>query len=199
MNCTLFKGGNGTHRGWSPTANGPSRSRVLPRPTSALGNDWPIVGWHDGAALLTTTIWRRRLVRRTSAADRRRRRFRDRGHRDRCAAVAWPVPALGPTVSLGLARRSAGSHFSGDIFLAFSTPGPRFGHAPRSAVWVSTSRRDLLHPWGRMDPFYAGVVQSVEEAVLNALLVNDDMVGRDGHRSPRLPLDRLSALLGQAT
>ena len=46
-------------------------------------------------------------------------------------------------------------------------------------------------PWGRMDDFYAAVVQSVEEAVLNALVVNDDMVGRDGHRSPRLPIDRL--------
>jgi len=43
------------------------------------------------------------------------------------------------------------------------------------------------------------VVQSVEEAVLNALVVNDDMIGRDGHRSPRLPHDRLVALLGVET
>ncbi|MDT5301214.1 MAG: D-aminopeptidase, partial [Mycobacterium sp.] len=50
-------------------------------------------------------------------------------------------------------------------------------------------------PWGRMDAFYTGVVQAVEEAVINALVVNDDMVGRDGHRSPRLPVDRLTALL----
>ena len=54
-------------------------------------------------------------------------------------------------------------------------------------------------PWGRMDDLYTAVVQSVEEAVLNALVVNDEMVGRDGHRSPRLPHDRLSALLGHAT
>lgn len=47
-----------------------------------------------------------------------------------------------------------------------------------------------------MDHFYAAVVQSVEEAVLNALVVNDDMVGRDGHRSPRLPIDRLNRLPG---
>jgi L-aminopeptidase/D-esterase-like protein len=39
-------------------------------------------------------------------------------------------------------------------------------------------------------------VQSVEEAVLNALVVNVDMVGRDGHRSPRLPIDHLTSLLG---
>jgi L-aminopeptidase/D-esterase-like protein len=46
-----------------------------------------------------------------------------------------------------------------------------------------------------MDAFYTAVVQAVEEAVINALVVNDDMVGRDGHRSPRLPIDRLTALL----
>ena len=48
-----------------------------------------------------------------------------------------------------------------------------------------------------MDDLYTAVVQSVEEAVLNALVVNDDMVGRDGHRSPRLPHDRLVALLDE--
>lgn len=50
-------------------------------------------------------------------------------------------------------------------------------------------------PWGRMDDFYTAVVRSVEEAVLNALIVNDDVIGRDGHRSRRLPHDRLTALL----
>jgi D-aminopeptidase len=54
-------------------------------------------------------------------------------------------------------------------------------------------------PWGRMDELYTAVVQSVEEAVLNALVVNNDMVGRDGHCSPRLPHDRLVALLGGGT
>ena len=54
-------------------------------------------------------------------------------------------------------------------------------------------------PWGRMDDLYTAVVQAVEEAVLNALVVNDDMVGRDGHRSPALPHERLLALLGQRT
>jgi D-aminopeptidase len=54
-------------------------------------------------------------------------------------------------------------------------------------------------PWGRMDDLYTAVVQSVEEAVLNALVVNDDMIGRDGHRSPRLSHDRLVALLSRGT
>ena len=39
------------------------------------------------------------------------------------------------------------------------------------------------------------LVASADEAVLNALVVNDDMVGRDGHRSPALPHARLKTLL----
>ena len=40
----------------------------------------------------------------------------------------------------------------------------------------------------------AAVVQSTEEAVANALVANEDMTGRDGHRSPALPRDRVAEL-----
>jgi L-aminopeptidase/D-esterase-like protein len=104
---------------------------------------------------------------------------------------------------LGLARTgTAGSHFSGDIFLAFSTADVP-GLASTFPVGPVDGDDELgtitFVPWGRMDELYTAVVQSVEEAVLNALVVNDDMVGRDGHRSPRLPHDRLVALLGGRT
>jgi D-aminopeptidase len=108
-----------------------------------------------------------------------------------CKALARRVP-------LGLARTgTAGSHFSGDIFLAFSTAD---ASGLQSAFPIGPPGDDefgtlTFVPWGRMDAFYTGVVQAVEEAVLNALVVNDDMVGRDGHRSPRLPIDHLAALL----
>jgi L-aminopeptidase/D-esterase-like protein len=46
-----------------------------------------------------------------------------------------------------------------------------------------------------MDPFFEAVVRCTEEAVLNALVANEDMVGRLGHRSPALPRDRLVELL----
>ena len=49
--------------------------------------------------------------------------------------------------------------------------------------------------WKHLDPLYAGVVEAVEEAVLNALTANEDMTGRLGHRSPALPRDRLGPLL----
>jgi len=50
-------------------------------------------------------------------------------------------------------------------------------------------------PWGYLDPFYAAVVQATEEAVLNALIANEDMTGRAGHRTPALPRDHLAKLM----
>ncbi|KAA3446528.1 aminopeptidase [Mesorhizobium sp. SARCC-RB16n] len=99
-----------------------------------------------------------------------------------CKALARRVP-------LGLARTgTSGSHFSGDIFLAFSTANRdalngRFPQGP--ATEHSYGHMDFI-PWGRMDDFYAAVVQATEEAVLNALVANSDMIGRDGNRSPAL-------------
>jgi D-aminopeptidase len=112
-----------------------------------------------------------------------------------CKALARRVP-------LGLARTgTVGSHFSGDIFLAFSTadvPGlaSAFPVGPTGDDEFGTL---TFVPWGRMDDLYAAVVQAVEEAVFNALVVNDHMVGRDGHRSPALQHDRLMELLSHKT
>src|SRR6202042_3916609 len=50
-------------------------------------------------------------------------------------------------------------------------------------------------PWDAIDPFYTTVVQATEEAVANALIANEDMTGRDGHRSPALPRHRLAEIL----
>ena len=98
---------------------------------------------------------------------------------------AWPAPA--PPAAISPATSS--------------WPSP----PPTARIWPAGSRSarpgddEFGHlkflPWGRMDDFYAAVVHSVEEAVLNALVVNADMVGRDGHRSPALPHDQLRALL----
>ncbi len=108
-----------------------------------------------------------------------------------CKALARRVP-------LGLARTgTTGSHFSGDIFLALSTAEvPGLG----SAFPVGPPREDEFGsmrflPWGRMDDLYTATVHAVEEAVLNAMVVNAEMTGRDGHRTPALPHDRLQALL----
>ena len=110
-----------------------------------------------------------------------------------CKALARRVP-------LGLARTgTAGGHFSGDIFLAFST-----ANQGRLASRIPTSAPEGYEaveyvPWGHIDPFYTAVVEAVEEAVVNALVVNADMVGRDGHRSPALPhAPLIDALTGRS-
>ena len=99
--------------------------------------------------------------------------------------------ALARRVTAGLARTgTSGSHFSGDLFLAFSTANPgafQPGDRPLSQL-------DFV-PWEILDPYYEAVVQATEEAVVNALVANEDMTGRDGHRTPALPRDRVAALL----
>lgn len=104
-----------------------------------------------------------------------------------CKALARRVP-------LGLGRTgTAGGHFSGDIFLAFSTadaPGLRSQMYPPPS---GLADQQVL-PWGAIDPFYTAVVEAVEESVLNALVVNQEMVGRDGHRTPALPHAALADL-----
>jgi len=106
--------------------------------------------------------------------------------------------ALARRVTLGLARTgTAGSHFSGDLFLAFSTGNPGGITAGVDAMRPGREGRyDQLRciPWGFLDPFYAAVVQATEEAVANALVANEDMTGRAGHRTPALPRDQVAAL-----
>ena len=52
-------------------------------------------------------------------------------------------------------------------------------------------------PWGLMDSLYEAVVQCVEESVVNALVAGATMVGRDGHRSPGFPAQRVAAMFAK--
>ncbi|MGC9156403.1 MAG: P1 family peptidase [Ferrimicrobium sp.] len=104
--------------------------------------------------------------------------------------------ALARRVTLGLARTgTTGSHFSGDLFLACST-GNAHTFTPAQVTFANGASGVLdtmsFIPWGNLDPFYEAVVQAVEEAVANCLVVNQDMVGYLGHRSPAFPKERAS-------
>ena len=50
-------------------------------------------------------------------------------------------------------------------------------------------------PNDRLDPLFEATVQAVEEAIVNALVNNHDMTGRDDHRVEALPHARLRQLL----
>jgi D-aminopeptidase len=113
------------------------------------------------------------------------------------AVVATDAPLLpnqlkrlARRVSLGLARTGTISgNGSGDLFIAFSTANPNVVNPDRVAHQVQTIPNDL------MDPIFTGVVQATEEAVVNALVDNDSMTGRDNHRVEAIPHDRLREIM----
>ena len=97
---------------------------------------------------------------------------------------------LARRVSLGLARTGTISgNGSGDLFVAFSTANKNSWAPDQVTHSVETIPNDLL------DPVFAGVVQATEEAVVNALVDNQTMVGANNHRVEALPHDRLRHLL----
>jgi L-aminopeptidase/D-esterase-like protein len=97
---------------------------------------------------------------------------------------------LARRASLGLARTgSISGNGSGDLFIAFSTANAGAADPGPLTHSVETIPND------RMDPIFAGVVQATEEAIINALVDNQTMTGRDNHRVEALPHDRLREIM----
>ena len=113
------------------------------------------------------------------------------------AVVATDAPLLpnqlkrlARRVSLGLARTGTISgNTSGDLFVAFSIANPNVASPDQITHDVQTIPNDL------MDRLFAGVVQATEEAVVNALVDNHSMSGRDNHRVEALSHDRLREII----
>jgi len=98
---------------------------------------------------------------------------------------------LARRVPLGLARTgSVAMNGSGDLFVAFSTANAGVALA-KSAVSAT------VLPNEAMNPLFAATVQATEEAVVNALVAGETMVGIDGHRVLGLPHDRLREILAK--
>ncbi len=203
MSCYAFKGGSGTSSRLVEHAGTTYTVGVFLQANFGSRSELTVTGVPLGAALaddnpMETEPW--------LATDSARG---PAGAGSCIAVVATDAPllpgqckALARRVPLGLARTgTSGSHFSGDVFVAFSTgnPGALVSRMPTSARAPADAYDTLRFvPWGWLDPLFTAVVEAVEEAVLNALVVNADMVGRDGHRSPALPHDRLVAALAAA-
>ena len=81
-------------------------------------------------------------------------------------------------------------HSSGDIFLAFSTANGAALTAPTTVLAEAA-----FIPDARLDPFFDAAIEATEEAIINALVANADMTGRDGNFVPAIPRDRLAVLL----
>lgn len=92
----------------------------------------------------------------------------------------------------GLARvGSMGAPGSGDFVIAFSTTNRR-PHYPERI----TARVEHLVDEGKpMAQLFQACVEATEEAIINALLRAETMVGRDGHTRLALPINRLMAVM----
>jgi D-aminopeptidase len=109
------------------------------------------------------------------------------------AVVAVDAPLAAPQLEriarragLGLARcGSVAHHGSGEIFVAFASPGRRErGEAAVAGV-----------PDDDLDDVFEAVVDATEEAVLNAIWAAPEVVGREGRVAPALPHDDVLELL----
>jgi D-aminopeptidase len=97
---------------------------------------------------------------------------------------------LARRASLGLARTGAVSgNGSGDIFLAFSTANQSASRTEGDPVSLTTVTNDA------MSPLFECTVEAVEEAIVNALVASDTMVGRDGHRAEGIPIAKVQEIL----
>ncbi|MDQ2868496.1 MAG: P1 family peptidase [Verrucomicrobiota bacterium] len=97
---------------------------------------------------------------------------------------------LARRASMGLARTgSVSGNGSGDLFMAFSTANPE------AATASQPTRSVIMMPNDDMDPIFEATVEATEEAIVNALVDNHDMTGRDGHKVEALPHQRVRELL----
>lgn len=94
--------------------------------------------------------------------------------------------------ALGIGRvGSIAAHGSGEIVLGFSTKN----RVPRKVVGDNLTHRLEALLDRATNPIYEAVIEATEEAILNSLCMADEMLGRDGHLAPALPLHRLLDLL----
>ncbi|MBT8410636.1 MAG: P1 family peptidase [Octadecabacter sp.] len=87
---------------------------------------------------------------------------------------------LARRATFGIGRTGGmATHGSGDLFLAFSTAEDELGGgAIRTVRFI---------PDEDIDPFFESVIQATEEAILNSMIANETMVGRDCNQVPALP------------
>jgi len=91
--------------------------------------------------------------------------------------------------ALGVARTGGGAaNGSGDIFVAFSTANPGAARA-RPTVEITMLSN------GRITPLFDATAEAAEEAIINALVAAETMVGRDGNRSEAIDHGRMRAIL----
>jgi D-aminopeptidase len=80
------------------------------------------------------------------------------------------------------------AHSSGDLFLAFATGNRDLENGEREVSLRMLSDSEIT-------PFYEAVIESTEEAILNAMLAAETMTGRDGNTVHALDPELLQEVL----
>jgi D-aminopeptidase len=104
--------------------------------------------------------------------------------------IPTQLKRLARRATLGLGRDgSVSGNGSGDLFIAFSTGNSEFKSDKINKL--------TMLPNDRLDPIFEATVQATEEAIIDAMVVNETMVGRDNHKVEALPHDKLRQILAK--
>lgn len=187
MMCLGFKGGTGTASRLVKIKDSTYTVGVLVQANFGRKKSLTIAGVPVGRELLDTLNNELKLPPQS---------YRKEGDGSIIVIVATDAPLLphqlkriSQRVPLGIGLVGGyGTNGSGDIFLAFSTANETaFNRAGTSTV--ETFSNDLI------SPFFEATVQSVEEAIVNALVAAETMEGINGNKSYALPHDLLIEVL----
>ena len=183
MVCYGFKGGIGTASRKLDQNAGGYTVGVLVQANFGRRNQLRIAGVPVGAEITEGTL-----------------SSNDGGPRDDVGSIIIVVATDAPLLShqlkrlarraaLGVARTGSSSgNGSGDIFVAFSTANPEAAK-PTGTIQL------MMLPNDRMNPLFEATVQATEEAIVNALVAAETMIGVDGHKVSAIPHDRLKQVM----
>ena len=187
MMCLGFKGGTGTASRIVKIKDASYTVGVLVQANFGRKKSLTIAGVPVGRELLDTLNNELKLPPQS---------YRKEGDGSIIVIVATDAPLLphqlkriSQRVPLGIGLVGGyGTNGSGDIFLAFSTANESAFNREGMAT-VETFSNDLI------SPLFEATVQSVEEAIVNALVAAETMEGINGNKSYALPHDLLIKVL----
>jgi L-aminopeptidase/D-esterase-like protein len=185
MHCYDFKGGTGTASRKLPNAAGGYTVGVLVQANFGTRRHLMVAGAPVGKEISCDKYPCRPIALPAPARDG-----------SIIIVVATDAPLIAPQLrrlavraGLGIARTGGMSgNGSGDIFLAFSTANPGAAEDPDATTVRMLSNR-------RIDELFEATVFATEEAVINAMVAAETMVGRDYHQWVGLPHEELKQVL----
>jgi D-aminopeptidase len=187
MMCLGFKGGTGTSSRIVKVADSTYTVGVLVQANFGRKSSLTIAGVPVGKELMGILNNELKLPPQS---------YRKEGDGSIIVVVATDAPLLPHQlkrivnrVPIGIGNTGGiGTNGSGDIFIAFSTANPD------AFQRYDFSQVDML-PNDQIDPLLEATVQSVEEAIINAMIAAETMEGINGNKSYALPHNLLKEVL----